>query len=237
MPYSVTLERGSDGGYMAWVHELPGCFARGRSKEEVEGKLAAAIEEFTRWLRAGGEPVPSNTAAFQIVDEVDTPGKGADADSDVLLHADREPLTAEQWATVERWLRLSRADLLRALRQADERAWDWKPEGAPRSVREHAQHVVFVEFMYAAWTFDHTSRQGMTEFLRWTRTVTRARMRELAARGDMRLTHALWGGAARPEPWTARKAARRLVWHELLHTRAVTRLLKKWQESRRNLRG
>jgi predicted RNase H-like HicB family nuclease len=26
MTYSVTLEHGSDGSYLAWVHELPGCF-------------------------------------------------------------------------------------------------------------------------------------------------------------------------------------------------------------------
>jgi len=46
MRYTVTLERGTDGGYTAWVHELLGCTARGASKGEVEAKIKPAIAEF-----------------------------------------------------------------------------------------------------------------------------------------------------------------------------------------------
>jgi len=44
MTYSVTLEHGSDGSYLAWVHELPGCFARGASRDDAISKLPDAIE-------------------------------------------------------------------------------------------------------------------------------------------------------------------------------------------------
>jgi hypothetical protein len=78
--------------------------------------------------------------------------------------------------------------------------------------------------MYALWTFDLQSRQGLAQFLAWTRSVVAERLTALASSGSAELTHADWAGAPRPEPWTARKAARRLVWHELLHLRALERV-------------
>jgi hypothetical protein len=51
MRYTVTLERGTDAGYMAWVHELPGGVARGATREEVESKIGPAIADFLAWAR------------------------------------------------------------------------------------------------------------------------------------------------------------------------------------------
>lgn len=225
MRYAVTLERGRDGGYLAWVHELPGCFARAASRPAVEAKLRPAIEEFCRWLRAAGEAVPEEPVEYAIVAEVETPLLSAQADSDVLLEPDRAALDAPSLSRLEAWLRLSRRDLLRTLDRVDTAAWEWKPEGGPRSVREHLQHLAFVEFMYAAWTFDLRSKDGIAEFLSWTRRIALDRLRDLARSGDARVTQAAWSGAPRPESWTARKALRRLLWHERLHLRAIRRLL------------
>ena len=72
--------------------------------------------------------------------------------------------------------------------------------------------------MYAAWTFDLSTHGGQRDFLEWTRQIAVARMRDLAASRDDAVTEARWAGAPRPEPWTARKAAQRLVRHEWLHT-------------------
>lgn len=89
------------------------------------------------------------------------------------------------------------------------------------------QHIAFVEFIHAAWAFDLSSKLGLIEFLRWTRRVVLTRMREVAQNDRGFLTSADWAGAPRPEPWTARKAARRLLWHERLHLRSVKRLLER----------
>jgi hypothetical protein len=50
-------------------------------------------------------------------------------------------------------------------------------------------------------------------------------MTALARREAGESTWADWAGAPRREPWTPRKAARRLVWHELLHLRALERFV------------
>jgi predicted RNase H-like HicB family nuclease len=212
LTYSVTLEHGSDGSYLAWVHELPGCFARGASREEVKEQLPTAIRAFLDWLRAAGEEVEDDEG-FVVVEEVESAIDSSE-DTEVLLEPDREPLTQADWETIERWLSHSRRDLIEWLGRG---SLESIPEGETRTVRELLVHIAFVELMYSAWTFDLHDREGLRDFLDWTRVITRARMRALAVRDDGSVTQADWAGAPRPEPWTARKAARRLLWHERLH--------------------
>jgi predicted RNase H-like HicB family nuclease len=214
LTYSVTLEHGSDGSYLAWVHELPGCFARGASREEVKEQLPTAIRAFLDWLRAAGEEVEDDEGSVTVVEEVESAIDSSE-DTEVLLEPDREPLTQADWETIERWLSHSRRDLI-----------EWLGRGAssrsPRAKRARCEScsftIAFVELMYSAWTFDVHDREGLRDFLDWTRVITRARMRALAVRDDGSVTQAEWAGAQRPEPWTARKAARRLLWHERNHT-------------------
>jgi DinB superfamily len=214
--YAITLEHGSDGSYLAWVHQLPGCFARGATRDEVLANVADAIVAFRDWLRACGEDGEDDEVAVVVAAEVESVIE-ADEDTEVLLAADREPLTEEDWRLIGRWLDHSRQSLLRAIAALDDRQLERRVEGRERTAREQLTHIGFVDLMYAAWTFDLDSRDGLADFLNWTRAVSRQRMEQLAHRQDASLTTARWGGAPRPEPWTARKAARRMIWHELLH--------------------
>jgi hypothetical protein len=93
----------------------------------------------------------------------------ANEDSEVLVEVARQPLSQEDWQTIERWLAASRAALLRALAEASEEHLDDPIEGRERTVREQVIHIALVELMYAEWTFDLDSREGLTEFLTWTR--------------------------------------------------------------------
>jgi predicted RNase H-like HicB family nuclease len=213
--YSVTLEHGTDGSYLAWVHELPGCFVRAASREEVETKLPEAIRSFQRWLESAGEEVDDSDLVV-IIDEVESVVHSSE-DTEVLLEPDREPLSRDDWEKLERWLSHSRQELVQLL---DEKELESRPLGEERTLRDLAVHIGFVEFMYAAWTFDLQQREGLQEFLDWTRVISRARMRALATRDEGAITYAEWAGAPRREEWTARKAARRLIWHELLHLRS-----------------
>jgi predicted RNase H-like HicB family nuclease len=214
--YDVTLERGTDGTYLAWVNDLPGCAVRGSSRADVLERLPAAIAEFLAWTGTGDIP----RVEIRVVDEVESAIE-ADEDTEVLVSSDRRPLTEEGWAETERCLARSRAELIALLERLTDDELAGKREGSERSLREEIEHVAFVELMYAVWTFDRQSRQGLTEFLAWTRDVARERLSALARASAADLTWAEWGGAPRPEPWTARKAARRLVWHELLHLRSI----------------
>jgi predicted RNase H-like HicB family nuclease len=215
MPYSVTLEHGSDGSCLAWVHELPGCFTRGASRGDALAKLPRAIDGFSAWLRTAGEIAESKGTDFVVVEEVESVVATAE-DTEALVGADRAPLTVDDWSAIERWLARSRADLLQELERNADRL-DARPGGSGRNLREELVHIALVELMYVAWTFDLQSTTGLRGLLAWTRRVAVARMRELAEHDDGTVTYAAWAGAPRAEEWTARKAARRLVWHERLH--------------------
>lgn len=223
MHYSVILEEATTGGFTAWIEQLPGCFARAPTREEIDAKLPAAIRDFLEWRRRNGESVDIEEVGFEIVSSVVTTVDAADGDTSVLLDADRAPLSQADWSRIESWLDDSRRDLLDLVRRWSDDSLNWVPKGSPRSLQQNLSHLALVEFMYAAWTFDLHSIRGLEDFLAWTRRVASERMRDLAARRDDRLTTADWAGAPEPEEWTARKAARRLIWHERLHLRSMQR--------------
>jgi hypothetical protein len=219
MTYSVTLERGADGTYLAWVAELPGCAVRAGSREEVLAVLPDSIKAFAAWA---GEVVPE-TVEIDVAEEVES-AIATDEDTEVLVAADRDALTSEDWAPIREQLARSRADLIDLLGRLGRDDLERARDGSERTLREEIEHVAFVELMYAMWTFDLRSREGLAEFASWTRRAAEERMHELAEKGASEVTFAEWAGAPRPEEWTPRKAVRRLLWHELLHLRALERV-------------
>mgnify|MGYP003449907385 CR=1 FL=1 len=69
MRYAVIIEKGPE-GYGAYVPDLPGCVAAGKSREEVMKLIQEAIEFHIEALRAEGItiPVPSSFAGVIEVD-------------------------------------------------------------------------------------------------------------------------------------------------------------------------
>lgn len=191
-------------------------------REAAIDNTAVAIRRFRDWLRESGGSAEDGDVEIVVADEVESLIEAGE-DTEVLVDPDRQPLAPHDWERIEQWLAHSRRAVLAALAELSDEQLEQQVPGGERSVRETLVHVGFVELMYAAWTFDHRSREGLAEFLTWTREIAVNRMRTLAGQNDDSLTYADWGGAPRPELWTARKAARRLIWHELLHLPEVTR--------------
>ncbi|HKI90732.1 MAG TPA: type II toxin-antitoxin system HicB family antitoxin [Gaiellaceae bacterium] len=214
---SVTLEHGRDGGWIGWVHELPGCFVRGNSREDVERDLPAAIEAFTAWAGEPAAPVD-----IEVGDVVESQTNALD-DSEATLAAEQGPLEEEQWQRLAAWLERSRAELEELVRSLEPEELVRRREGTSWLVGKEIVHIGFTELMYALWTFDLDSPAGIAEFLAWSRRASFDRLSALARAGTGTETRSDWSGAPRPERWTPRKAARRLVWHELLHLRQLER--------------
>lgn len=221
--YTVTVEHDEPQVFLAWVHELPGCHGVGPTRQDAVDNVADATERFRSWLRANGEEVDGGPVEFDLVDAAAVtemmPAVG------ILLTWDRAPFTPEDWMRIERWLQYSRRELLSALESIREEDLDTAAGEGSRSIAAQLRHLAGAEYMYALWTFDFRSKQGLKELLDWTRRMAMERMRFLARRGDNRLTRAEWSGDEPPEPWTARKAARRLIYHERWHLNSIRRLL------------
>ena len=67
MQYTVVIERSSS-NYSAYVPDLPGCVATGRTEDDVVQELQEAIALHIESLRAHGEPVPGPTCRATVVD-------------------------------------------------------------------------------------------------------------------------------------------------------------------------
>src|ERR1035437_3551389 len=67
LKYTVVIER-SETGYGAYVPDLPGCGATGKTETEVRERIRAAIEIHLHSMREDGDPIPRPTSTAAIVE-------------------------------------------------------------------------------------------------------------------------------------------------------------------------
>lgn len=67
MKYAVVFER-SPANYSAYVPDLPGCVATGRTRNEVEQRVREAIRMHLDALRTGKEPIPEPQTWTELVE-------------------------------------------------------------------------------------------------------------------------------------------------------------------------
>ena len=56
--YAIIIEKAADGGYGAYVPDLPGCVGMGSTKEEVMENIAEAIRFHLEGMQEEGLPIP-----------------------------------------------------------------------------------------------------------------------------------------------------------------------------------
>ena len=66
MKYTVIYERSAT-GYGAYVPDLPGCVATGKTKAQVKRLMREAIELHIESLKQHGEPVPEATTVADFI--------------------------------------------------------------------------------------------------------------------------------------------------------------------------
>lgn len=57
--YAYVIERADDGGYWAYLPDLPGCTTAADSPELVERQLPEAVELYLSYYRDRGLPTPT----------------------------------------------------------------------------------------------------------------------------------------------------------------------------------
>ena len=67
--YAIVVEKAKS-NYAAYVPDLPGCVATGRTVKETERRIQEAIEIHVQGLREDGLPVPKPSS---VVDYVEIP--------------------------------------------------------------------------------------------------------------------------------------------------------------------
>ena len=67
MRYLVVVEEGAT-SFGAYVPDLPGCVAAGKTRDEVLALIREAIEFHLDGLRQDGQPIPAPSSSSEVVD-------------------------------------------------------------------------------------------------------------------------------------------------------------------------
>jgi predicted RNase H-like HicB family nuclease len=65
--YAVVIEKASS-NFSAYVPDLPGCVATGRTVEETERHLREAIELHLEGMKKDGQPIPEPSSSVDYVE-------------------------------------------------------------------------------------------------------------------------------------------------------------------------
>ena len=67
MRYAMIIEQG-ERNYSAYLPDLPGCIATGKTIEELKQRMSEAIELHLRGMREDGLPIPEPTSLAEDVE-------------------------------------------------------------------------------------------------------------------------------------------------------------------------
>ena len=67
MRYAMIIEQG-ERNYSAYLPDLPGCIATGKTIDELKQRMSEAIELHLRGMREDGLPIPKPTSLAEYVE-------------------------------------------------------------------------------------------------------------------------------------------------------------------------
>ncbi len=244
--YSICLTV-SNKGVHAHALDLPGCFSRGRTRDEALSAMPAAIRQWIADRRRHGEEMSVPVEIALEIEEIEERASGPfdPGDSASLFEADKVPL---EHTEIERYLKLAahnRLDLLARVDHLRPGLLDWQPGADSFSIRRILRHVGNAEEWYYSRLaqpedlppeWENDAEMEIFDFLDMERSTMASAFRglsETARREVVAPTHFTTntvGPDGSPEPWTARKALRRMLEHEREHSEQIGQVLAHWRQ-------
>jgi len=219
--YSVALETNGK-GFVGFVVELPGAFVRGRSESEILSKVGLEAKSYLDWLgiqRASlgrGHVVERHFCQLTV----------EDADSEILLAADRGPVNEEEFDRLSEIVLLSGRTFTSLYDQCQLKNWvdtarirrTFYGEN-PASIQAIFNHVDSTQRYYLSRVgLDVAQGQSFLDM----RSLGLEKIGELHRRKNNSVVYQV-----EDESWTVKKVMRRFVWHDRIHGKAITRILAK----------
>jgi predicted RNase H-like HicB family nuclease len=238
-PWSVNLEHGERWRY-AHVVELPGCFTRGETREEVLGALPDAIADHIAFLEARGRPVDATTLDFGVVEEIHgIPELGEAGGAVALFSSDGEPVGEVEFSHFLDLMRWNRGELLGIVEPLSENERNARPLPDKWTIEETLRHVANAEEWYVSRLGAEVQEEyegfirGINPEERWGSILERL---EATRRGGVHSLEYAFGRGVEgvftraaytqhpEERWAFRKVLRRFVEHEREHIGTIKRV-------------
>ncbi len=210
MVYHVAVEDIEPHHWVAWVLDVPGCFATAPSERAAMGQVREALATYALWRQQHLDPlVLEEPLALQIDERFHSFFSASDYRVNACFHADRLPLTEAEVVEGCRILHYTRHDLLMVLQAATR---------LDEQIQEVLRHITQAERWYFASLGLEQAALDADVFaaLDVVRRQSVEWLEQLA--GDATYHERMQEG------WTARKVLRRTIWHERDHTGQLRQL-------------
>jgi len=222
---SIALETNGR-GYLGFIVELPGAFIRGKTQEEALAKLSREITSYMKWLgirqQLNYRPIIVQTHHCSLMVE--------DADSEILLDADRKSMSEKEFNFFCDTVQYSGETFLKIYTNAELR--DWVDETRirktfygdnPKTINEIFNHVKGCQYYYLSRT--QVPFKKIEEDYMKIREFCLKRLSHLYRKHNNSLTFAVDN-----EQWTLKKILRRFIWHDRIHAKAMLRILERQKQ-------
>jgi uncharacterized damage-inducible protein DinB len=234
--YHIFLEIGELGECLAHVLDLPGCVLRKESQGEALKGMPERIRDHLAWLEGHGEAVEEiETIELRIVNTSEGFGPFCRGDRAALFPEDLLVPTPEEMESVYfKRADYARQDLIDLVQGLPAPVLDRRMEEGSMTIREILRHIGNAEQWYVSrlvpaetlpQEWDHDADMPILEFLEMERRTALERLRQLSEDELSAITYPAQWTNYPEEPWTARKALRRLIEHESEHIAHIRQLL------------
>ena len=239
----VWLVSGSDAepGVQAWSLDHLGFATWGLTKKEVLERVPRKLDAHLQWVAE--HQLPSREVQDQRVEVVEEI-----SGHEPLFGHDRKPATVGEIDLAMALLRASHSDLIGLLSNVLDAFLSWEPPYRRfadwadwRTVATTLAHMANAESHYYLAMIGYEAQrdtvtpeddwQGYLPAVRSDTLESLALLRSSADRARVQ-THVRRGRRApdgEVEDWSVRKALRRIVSHDLLHTRSIQRIRREWE--------
>lgn len=215
----VWEHRGED--TLLWAVDYPGAFARGETLVQAMEKLPRDLVAWAAWT--GG--TEQEFCDVQIIADVPSSLEVRDADSDVLLEAEKAPLSREEYEQLRQMCLRSAERFLMLYRSIPDPDRSENPVrqtfygAVPRTARQMYEHTKNVNAYYFGEIDVEADNEG---------NIVECRRRgfEILEKQADFLKNPVYVGSW-DEDWTLRKLLRRFIWHDRIHARAMMRMAKR----------
>ncbi len=204
-----------------YAENLPGAFTRGETLEKALEKMPGELRSYALW---SGEVFPEKFE-LSIAQDIPCELNIADADSDCIFDAEKEPLSMVEYLHLKSLCLRSAQDFQRlydSVSDKDKSALPFRSSfygAVPRTAKEMYEHTRSVTSYYFAEIGVGADNEG---------SIADCRERGFAALEKLPdfLNLAPVEGSY-GEIWSLRKILRRFIWHDRIHARAMCRMARK----------
>lgn len=225
MEYHVGIENVEPGNWVTSVFEWPGCYGRGKTREEALEATPAAIEEMqTRLTKCGFyKGMPTEPFAVKLAEDCRSYRGSPDYIVNVFFENDKLPLDQSDIDYAFAIFELNRGELLNIISELPNNVLDLSiPGEVQKNIKGILRHIGTAEWWY--WdrldkAFPRAERpENILDLLKKVRDFTLLHLPDLI--GSDQVT------CKSDEFWSPRKLLRRAVWHERVHALQIKRYLR-----------